>query len=41
MPKEDIKKIVKSSKSLVDKDSDGFAESIRKDLESFKTKALK
>lgn len=41
MPRDDIKNLVKDSKKSVEQDRERFADSVRKDLESFKKKALK
>ncbi len=40
MAKEDIKKIIESTKSSLDQDYDDFVKSIKSDLESFKKTML-
>ncbi len=40
MAKEEIKKLLQSSKNELDKDQMNFTESIRNDLQSFKKKTL-
>ncbi len=40
MGKEEIKKLVESSKNAVSQDHDNFTRSIRDDMSSFKKKAL-
>ena len=40
MPRDDIRDLVKGSKKSVEQDRKKFADSVRKDLESFKKKAL-
>ncbi len=41
MPRDKIKKIVEESKRVVEKDRAGFVDSVKKDLDSFKRKALR
>ena len=40
MARDDIKKIVDDSKSLIDADCSAFADEIKAELQSFKKKAL-
>ncbi len=40
MPKDDIRQIVEESKQMIDQDRKAFADSVRKELDSFKKKAL-
>jgi len=40
MAKEEIKKLLENSKRTLDEDHEGFAESIKNDLASFKKKTL-
>ena len=41
MPRDAIREIVEDSKKVIDQDREKFAGSVRKDLESFKKKALR